>query len=121
MQELQNGHSSGVSEGGGRQLPVQLYVWRFHPAGTLVVGRLGHIVQTPPPEIRRNHLTSHGFCSTQILLEGFAPISHPRIPMLMVECVAEIERRGLTEVPPPTHTHTPPPVAKKYNTRAREV
>eukprot|EP00066_Takifugu_rubripes_P026739 XP_011616005.1 PREDICTED: rac GTPase-activating protein 1-like [Takifugu rubripes] len=35
--------------------------------------------------------------STQQVLESFAPIGHPRIPMLMVECIAEIERRGLNE------------------------
>ncbi|KAM9336991.1 rac GTPase-activating protein 1 [Symphorus nematophorus] len=30
-------------------------------------------------------------------LEGFAPLIHPRIPLLVRECVAEIERRGLEE------------------------
>uniref|UniRef100_H3CDT8 Si:ch1073-416j23.1 n=1 Tax=Tetraodon nigroviridis TaxID=99883 RepID=H3CDT8_TETNG len=38
-----------------------------------------------------------GHSTQQILLEASAPVGHPRIPMLMVECVAEIERRGLTE------------------------
>ncbi|XP_074519606.1 rac GTPase-activating protein 1 isoform X2 [Halichoeres trimaculatus] len=31
------------------------------------------------------------------LLEDFAPVDHPRVPQLVVECVAEIERRGLEE------------------------
>ncbi|XP_008298989.1 rac GTPase-activating protein 1 [Stegastes partitus] len=30
-------------------------------------------------------------------LEGFAPPTHPRVPVLIVDCVAEIERRGLQE------------------------
>ncbi|XP_023121021.2 rac GTPase-activating protein 1 isoform X2 [Amphiprion ocellaris] len=30
-------------------------------------------------------------------LEGFAPQTHPRVPVLIVNCVAEIERRGLQE------------------------
>ncbi|XP_051795818.1 rac GTPase-activating protein 1 isoform X2 [Acanthochromis polyacanthus] len=30
-------------------------------------------------------------------LEGFAPLTHPRVPVLIVDCVAEIERRGLQE------------------------
>ncbi|XP_054621394.1 rac GTPase-activating protein 1 isoform X2 [Dunckerocampus dactyliophorus] len=30
-------------------------------------------------------------------LEGFAPTKHPRVPPLIVECVKEIERRGLQE------------------------
>ncbi|XP_060884906.1 rac GTPase-activating protein 1 isoform X2 [Labrus mixtus] len=33
----------------------------------------------------------------QNTLEGFAPLNHPRVPQLVVECVAEIERRGLEE------------------------
>ncbi|XP_019743421.1 rac GTPase-activating protein 1 isoform X2 [Hippocampus comes] len=32
-----------------------------------------------------------------VSLEGFAPASHPRIPALVVECVKEIEKRGLQE------------------------
>ncbi|KAM9323022.1 rac GTPase-activating protein 1 [Pholidichthys leucotaenia] len=35
--------------------------------------------------------------ATQNWLEGFAPPTHPRIPQLVVDCVAEIERRGLLE------------------------
>ncbi|XP_050923731.1 rac GTPase-activating protein 1 [Lates calcarifer] len=31
------------------------------------------------------------------LLEGFAPLTHPRVPRLITECVTEIERRGLEE------------------------
>ncbi|XP_029977932.1 rac GTPase-activating protein 1 [Sphaeramia orbicularis] len=30
-------------------------------------------------------------------LDGFAPVDPPRVPLLVVECVAEIERRGLKE------------------------
>ncbi|XP_038132346.1 rac GTPase-activating protein 1 [Cyprinodon tularosa] len=30
-------------------------------------------------------------------LEAFAPLTHPKIPQLIVDCVAEIERRGLQE------------------------
>ncbi|XP_028264227.1 rac GTPase-activating protein 1 isoform X2 [Parambassis ranga] len=30
-------------------------------------------------------------------LESFAPLTHPRVPHLVVDCVAEIERRGLQE------------------------
>lgn len=36
--------------------------------------------------------------SVQDALEGFAPVTHPRIPQLIIDCVAEIERRGLEEV-----------------------
>ncbi|KAF1373454.1 hypothetical protein PFLUV_G00239020 [Perca fluviatilis] len=38
-----------------------------------------------------------GSSAQQDSLEGFAPATHPRVPRLMVECVAEIERRGLEE------------------------
>lgn len=38
------------------------------------------------------------FSPPQNSLEGFAPAVHPRIPQLLVECVAEIEKRGLEEV-----------------------
>ncbi|XP_078019645.1 rac GTPase-activating protein 1 isoform X2 [Epinephelus lanceolatus] len=38
-----------------------------------------------------------GSSAQQNSLESFAPLTHPRIPKLMVECVAEIERRGLEE------------------------
>uniref|UniRef100_A0A1A8EUC9 Rac GTPase-activating protein 1 n=3 Tax=Nothobranchius korthausae TaxID=1143690 RepID=A0A1A8EUC9_9TELE len=31
------------------------------------------------------------------LLEAFAPLAHPRVPQLIRDCVAEIERRGLNE------------------------
>ncbi|GLD70956.1 rac GTPase-activating protein 1-like isoform X1, partial [Lates japonicus] len=31
------------------------------------------------------------------LLEGFAPLTHPRVPRLITECVTEIERKGLEE------------------------
>ncbi|KAG7473155.1 rac GTPase-activating protein 1-like, partial [Solea senegalensis] len=34
---------------------------------------------------------------TQDLLESFAPPTHPRVPRLIIECVSEIERRGLDE------------------------
>ncbi|XP_043957486.1 rac GTPase-activating protein 1 isoform X1 [Gambusia affinis] len=30
-------------------------------------------------------------------LEAFAPLTHPRVPQVIVDCVAEIERRGLHE------------------------
>ncbi|XP_071371323.1 rac GTPase-activating protein 1, partial [Centroberyx affinis] len=30
-------------------------------------------------------------------LESFAPVTHPRVPLLIVRCVNEIERRGLEE------------------------
>lgn len=56
------------------------------------------------------HLISRGLLSSQISLERFAPVGHPRIPMLMVECIAEIERRGLNEVTPP------PPMEINNNT-----
>lgn len=36
--------------------------------------------------------------SSQNSLEDFAPAVHPRVPQVLVECVAEIERRGLQEV-----------------------
>ncbi|XP_041818926.1 rac GTPase-activating protein 1 [Chelmon rostratus] len=38
-----------------------------------------------------------GSSAQQNSLEGFAPAIHPRVPLLVVECVAEIERRGLEE------------------------
>ncbi|XP_034566590.1 rac GTPase-activating protein 1 isoform X2 [Notolabrus celidotus] len=38
-----------------------------------------------------------GGSAQQNLLEDFAPVDHPRVPQLVVECVAEIERRGLEE------------------------
>uniref|UniRef100_A0A3B4UR88 Si:ch1073-416j23.1 n=1 Tax=Seriola dumerili TaxID=41447 RepID=A0A3B4UR88_SERDU len=30
-------------------------------------------------------------------LEGFTPVTHPRVPQLITQCVSEIERRGLEE------------------------
>lgn len=55
---------------------------------------------------RRGHLTCFNrwnwlsWCAwfPQTLLEDFAPAVDPRVPQLLVECVAEIERRGLQEV-----------------------
>uniref|UniRef100_UPI0037E7D5C4 rac GTPase-activating protein 1 n=1 Tax=Semicossyphus pulcher TaxID=241346 RepID=UPI0037E7D5C4 len=41
--------------------------------------------------------TTTGSSAQQNSLEGFAPVNHPRVPQLVVECVAEIERRGLEE------------------------
>ncbi|XP_044033908.1 rac GTPase-activating protein 1 isoform X2 [Siniperca chuatsi] len=38
-----------------------------------------------------------GGSAQQNSLEGFAPAIPPRVPLLIVECVAEIERRGLEE------------------------
>ncbi|XP_070846753.1 rac GTPase-activating protein 1 [Chaetodon trifascialis] len=38
-----------------------------------------------------------GSSAQQDSLEAFAPATHPRVPVLVVECVAEIERRGLEE------------------------
>ncbi|XP_074484399.1 rac GTPase-activating protein 1 isoform X1 [Sebastes fasciatus] len=38
-----------------------------------------------------------GSSAQQNSLEGFAPVNPPRVPQLVVECVAEIERRGLEE------------------------
>ena len=38
------------------------------------------------------------FPPPQDSLEKFAPVTHPRIPRLIQECVTEIERRGLQEV-----------------------
>lgn len=38
-----------------------------------------------------------GGSTQQNTLEDFAPVDHPRVPQLVVECVAEIERRGLEE------------------------
>lgn len=41
--------------------------------------------------------------SFQNSLEYFAPAVPPRVPQLLVECVAEIERRGLQEVSSASH------------------
>ncbi|KAM3592344.1 uncharacterized protein V6R79_016968 [Siganus canaliculatus] len=38
-----------------------------------------------------------GSSAPQTSLDGFAPAIHPRVPQLVVECVAEIERRGMQE------------------------
>lgn len=38
-----------------------------------------------------------GSSAQQNSLEDFAPATEPKVPLLMVECVAEIERRGLEE------------------------
>ncbi|XP_068424969.1 rac GTPase-activating protein 1 [Clinocottus analis] len=38
-----------------------------------------------------------GSSDQQNSLEDFAPVTNPRVPLLMVECVTEIERRGLEE------------------------
>ncbi|XP_070783274.1 rac GTPase-activating protein 1 [Enoplosus armatus] len=38
-----------------------------------------------------------GSSALQNSLEGFAPVIHPRVPLLIVDCVTEIERRGLEE------------------------
>ncbi|XP_059181234.1 rac GTPase-activating protein 1 [Centropristis striata] len=38
-----------------------------------------------------------GSSAQQNTLESFAPAIHPRVPQLIVDCVAEIERRGLEE------------------------
>ncbi|XP_047232206.1 rac GTPase-activating protein 1 isoform X2 [Girardinichthys multiradiatus] len=56
------------------------------------------------PECKQNFLngcsTSSGVTgsgSQMDSLEAFAPLTHPRVPQLIVDCVAEIERRGLQE------------------------
>ncbi|XP_032367646.1 rac GTPase-activating protein 1 [Etheostoma spectabile] len=55
------------------------------------------------PECRQNLVAGcsgtsmTGSSAQQDSLEGFAPATHPRVPRLIVECVAEIERRGLEE------------------------
>uniref|UniRef100_A0A8D3ANI4 Rac GTPase-activating protein 1-like n=1 Tax=Scophthalmus maximus TaxID=52904 RepID=A0A8D3ANI4_SCOMX len=41
--------------------------------------------------------TTAGSSAQMDALEGFAPVTHPRIPQLIIDCVAEIERRGLEE------------------------
>ncbi|XP_030256750.1 rac GTPase-activating protein 1 isoform X2 [Sparus aurata] len=38
-----------------------------------------------------------GSSAQQNSLEGFAPLVHPRVPQLVIDCVTEIERRGLDE------------------------
>ncbi|XP_034415267.1 rac GTPase-activating protein 1 [Cyclopterus lumpus] len=38
-----------------------------------------------------------GSSAQQNSLEDFAPVMNPKVPLLMVECVTEIERRGLEE------------------------
>ncbi|XP_068161513.1 rac GTPase-activating protein 1 isoform X2 [Antennarius striatus] len=38
-----------------------------------------------------------GGAAQQNSLDGFAPAVHPKVPLLVVQCVAEIERRGLEE------------------------
>lgn len=43
--------------------------------------------------------------SLQNSLEDFTPAVPPRVPQLLVECVAEIERRGLQEVSSTPHPH----------------
>lgn len=56
------------------------------------------------PESVQSDLCLHGETELQNLLlvqnslEGFAPLVHPRVPQLVIECVTEIERRGLYEV-----------------------
>ncbi|XP_039990236.1 rac GTPase-activating protein 1 isoform X3 [Xiphias gladius] len=41
--------------------------------------------------------TTAGSTAQMDSLEGFAPLTHPRVPKLIMECVTEIERRGLEE------------------------
>ncbi|XP_047194308.1 rac GTPase-activating protein 1 isoform X2 [Hippoglossus stenolepis] len=41
--------------------------------------------------------TAAGASAPMDSLESFAPVTHPRIPRLIQECVTEIERRGLQE------------------------
>nr|XP_019963511.1 PREDICTED: rac GTPase-activating protein 1-like [Paralichthys olivaceus] len=41
--------------------------------------------------------TAAGASAPMDSLERFAPVTHPRIPRLITECVTEIERRGLQE------------------------
>lgn len=60
--------------------------------------------------VRQAHQAWGGFWTTtdtrlhvcvvppQDSLEGFAPLTHPRVPHLVMQCVSEIERRGLEEV-----------------------
>nr|XP_020460189.1 rac GTPase-activating protein 1-like [Monopterus albus] len=42
-------------------------------------------------------ITTTGATTQMDSLEDFAPVTHPRVPQLIVECVTEIERRGLEE------------------------
>ncbi|XP_075934469.1 rac GTPase-activating protein 1-like [Anarhichas minor] len=42
--------------------------------------------------------TTTGGSAQQKSLEDFAPVISPRVPLLVVECVTEIERRGLEEI-----------------------
>lgn len=53
----------------------------------------------------------------QNLLEDFAPAAPPRVPQLLVECVAEIERRGLQEVSSTSHVH---PLRKSHRIPTKE-
>lgn len=47
---------------------------------------------------RNTHSILWLFCPLQNSLEDFAPVTNPRVPLLIVDCVTEIERRGLDEV-----------------------
>ncbi|XP_014874072.1 rac GTPase-activating protein 1 isoform X3 [Poecilia latipinna] len=56
------------------------------------------------PECKQNFPNSCSSSSTvtgggphKDSLEAFAPLTHPRVPQVIVDCVAEIERRGLHE------------------------
>ncbi|KAM9837870.1 rac GTPase-activating protein 1 [Aulostomus maculatus] len=43
------------------------------------------------------NIATTGTSALRASLESFAPVTHPRVPQLIAECVKEIERRGLTE------------------------
>ncbi|KAG7218002.1 hypothetical protein INR49_020716 [Caranx melampygus] len=54
------------------------------------------------PECKHNFTTdcltsTTGSAAHMDSLEGFAPLMHPRVPHLVMQCVSEIERRGLEE------------------------
>ncbi|XP_026171898.1 rac GTPase-activating protein 1 [Mastacembelus armatus] len=50
------------------------------------------------PKLSDGCLPAIAECAAQMdTLESFAPVTHPRVPQLIVDCVTEIERRGLQE------------------------
>lgn len=83
-----------------QQVPRELY-----EARTLGVSlELDQSRSRTEPESVLSDLCLHDETELQYLLlvqnslEGFAPLVHPRVPQLVIDCVTEIERRGLDEV-----------------------
>ncbi|KAM8889203.1 rac GTPase-activating protein 1 isoform 1-T1 [Synchiropus picturatus] len=66
--------------------------------GKMVVKCRNCRVITHPECTHKCGSCSNGGGSAQsVTLEGFPLLDHPRVPLLVIECVREIERRGLTE------------------------